>query len=480
MFFRFDFTVFTTIIFVTNIILALLILFLEKNDPSVTLAWILVIFMLPVAGPVLYILLAQNITRRRMYKLSPSDKDEIAKQAHFQVNNISEETLPKDKKWREMIRMNLTHANAYYTDDNNVRVFIEVSEMLSCMLDEISKAEKSINVMYFIVKNDVVGRALLNALTEKARQGVRVRLLMDALGSRQMNRYVLSDFVDAGGAVAYFFPPVLKFINLRFNYRNHRKIVVIDDEIGYTGGANIAREYIGLKKSFGNWRDTQIRIEGSGVQDMNARFIMDWKCATEEDVSLKEMFYDIPERKGNAGVQIISSGPDSVKEENKLTYLKMITSAKKNIYLQTPYFVPDHAIFESLIMAAHSGVDVRIMIPCKPDHIFVYWATYSYVGDLLDSGVRVFIYDNGFLHSKTVTADGEVASVGSTNFDRRSFRLNFEMNAVIYDKDVTETLEKAFCDDLNYCHELTAELYGRRPLSVKLREVVSRLVSDLL
>ena len=269
-------------------------------------------------------------------------------------------------------------------------------------------------------------------------------------------------------------------INIKLNYRNHRKIVVMDNEIGYIGGFNIAKEYLGLKKKFGYWRDTHLRVKGSGVQDMNARFLVDWRFASGEAIPLEEIYYTPFRKMGNTGMQIVSSGPDSTKEEVKRAYMKMITSAQKSVCLQTPYFVPDASIQESLKMAALSGVDVKIMIPCMPDHIMVYWATYWYVGDLLRSGVRVFIYDNGFLHSKTIVADGQVASVGSANFDRRSFTLNFEANAFIYDSKVAGKLEDRFVEDMTLCHELTLEDYQNRSGWIQLKETIARLLSDIL
>jgi cardiolipin synthase len=291
---------------------------------------------------------------------------------------------------------------------------------------------------------------------------------------------MLSDFKAAGGRHAFFFPPKFKYLNMKLNYRNHRKIVVIDGEIGYIGGFNIGREYLGQKKKFGYWRDTHLKVLGSGVHDINARFILDWRFASKEKIVLAEAFYSDVISVGITGIQIVSSGPDTQKEEVKRCYMKMITSARKNIYIQTPYFVPDASIRESLKMAALAGVDVRIMIPCMPDHMFVYWATYSYVGELLNSGVRVFIYDNGFMHAKTIVVDGEVASIGSANFDMRSFKLNFEANAIIYDSEEAYKLEAIFENDISHCRELTKALYRKRSIVIKFKESIARLLSDLL
>jgi cardiolipin synthase len=335
---------------------------------------------------------------------------------------------------------------------------------------------------YFIIKNDFIGRKLIETLVEKAKDGVEIRLLIDAMGGRQLSysSACIKKLVAVGGRVAFFFPPRFKYLNMKLNYRNHRKIVVIDGEVGYIGGFNIGKEYLGLKKKFGAWRDMHLRIMGSSVQDINARFLMDWRFASQEKIVLSEAYYSKVIQAGTTGIQIVSCGPDEGKAQIKRGYMKMITSARKNIYIQTPYFVPDSSILDSLKMAAQSGVAVKIMIPCMPDHMFVYWATYSYVGELIKSGVRVFIYDKGFLHAKTIVVDGQVASIGSANFDMRSFKLNFEANAFIYDEAEAHKIEENFKNDMADCHELTKEIYYNRGIVIKFKESISRLLSDLL
>jgi cardiolipin synthase len=303
---------------------------------------------------------------------------------------------------------------------------------------------------------------------------------MDAMGSRLMTHGVMAEFAAAGGQYAFFFPPKFRVINLKFNYRNHRKIVIIDGRVGYLGGYNIAREYLDLKKKFGHWRDTHLRIEGPCLHSMNARFFLDWRFASREQVPLDEAYVSETADAGSSDVQIVSSGPDSLRQEIKSAYLKMISAARRNIYIQSPYFIPDSSIFDALQIAALSGVDVRIMIPCMPDHIFVYWATYYYCGLLLRSGVKVYIYGNGFMHAKTISVDGEVCSVGSANFDIRSYKLNFETNAFIFDEHEVYRHEAIFEEDMAECIELTRMLYARRSLWVKFKENIARLLSDLL
>ena len=467
-----------------NIVAAIAAIILERRNPAASAAWVTVIFMLPVAGIVLFFLLSQNISARKLYKLSEFEEMKIDSSLKNQINEIKNGTYrfstEEGKLWQDMIHLNQLYGRAYYSQNNSVEFITDGRQMFDTMMQDIMSARETINIMFFIVKNDETGRQFIDALTQKAREGVEVRLLLDSMGSRQINDRVLRDFLDAGGKRAYFFPRKLNLVNFDFNYRNHRKLAVIDGIIGYTGGFNIAREYLGLKKKFGYWRDTHIRITGQSVQDINARFILDWRTASKEKIVLSEAFYSGVISEGNTGIQIVSSGPDSVKEEVKRSLMKMITSAERSIYVQTPYFVPDDSILESLKMAAQCGVDVRVMIPCIPDHPLVYWATYSYAGELVKSGGRVFIYENGFLHSKTMVVDGEVGTVGSANFDRRSFSLNFESNAFIYDKKEAQTMERIFCEDLKECKELTISLYENRSRTIKVKEVAARLLSDLL
>ena len=475
---------FIVVLAIINIAVAITAIVLERHHPSAAVAWIMVIFMLPVIGVILYFLLSQNVARRRIFKLTRFEEETIDGSLDVQIKEIAggnyKFSTAEGKLWKDMVHLNQVYGKAFYTQNNRVTMMTDGNHMMKSLMEDIKNAQNTINIMFFIIKDDVVGRKLVDALTEKVKQGVEVRLLMDSMGSRQINDKVLSRFLRAGGKRSYFFPRKLKLFNIKFNYRNHRKLAVIDGEIGYIGGFNVGREYLGRKKKFGYWRDTHLRVTGQSVQDINARFILDWRFSSKEDIILSEAYYSEVINAGNTGIQIVSSGPDSLREEVKRAFMKMITSAEKRIYIQTPYFVPDGSILESLKMAAQCGVDVRLMIPCKPDHPFVYWATLAYAGELINSGGKVYIYEKGFLHAKTMVVDGEVGTIGSTNFDRRSFSLNFESNAFIFDKEEAYKMEAIFESDMNDCKELTRALYKKRGIFTKIREVVARLLSDLL
>lgn len=482
-------TIFTTsnlslFISIANLIIVFVIIFLERKNPSATLAWIMVLFFVPVVGFVFYMIFSQNFSRIKIDKLTDNEQTLISEALKNQISEVGLDDFQfvnnEAKNWKHMIKLNQVYSGSFLTQNNTIEMLPDGKRMFHKLLRDLREAKYAINVEYYIIKNDMVGQRLIEVLTEKASEGVSVRLLIDSLGSRSLNNRKLKDFRKAGGKVCYFFKPKLKFINMKLNYRNHRKIVVIDGQIGYIGGFNIANEYLGFKKRFGYWRDMHIRLLGGGVQDLNARFIKDWRFSSHEKIELDEAYYTPVTDDGYSAVQIVACGPESPKEEIKRGFMKMITYAEKNVYLQTPYFIPDASILESLKMAAQSGVDVRVMIPCKPDHMFVYWATMSYCGELLRSGARVFVYDNGFLHAKTIVADSQVSSIGSANFDRRSFRLNFEANAFIYDKDIAQNMEELFKEDMLHGHELTLDLYNKRSTWIKFKEAVSRLLSDVL
>lgn len=371
-----------------------------------------------------------------------------------------------------------------YRDDNNIELFSDGKIFFEELLESLKKAKKSINIEFYIFKSDDIGSKILNILEEKARAGVEVRFLYDSVGSRSLNKTRLKPLIDAGCKIGEFFPSWLKIINLNMNFRNHRKIVVIDNTIGFVGGFNVGDEYLGKDKKFGYWRDTHIKFEGSAVKDLNLRFLADWRYATKEVVDLEKIliFDESNLKPANDGMQILSSGPNlSDNYEIKLGYLKMIQKAKDYIYIQSPYLIIDKSISDSLKLAALSGVDVRIMIPGKGDHPFVYWANLFYAGELLDSNVKIYHYDkNAFLHAKTVVIDDEICSVGTANMDTRSFELNFEVNAFIYSEKIAKEQKQEFKKDILKSTQLTLEAYNNRGRSAKIKESFSKLFSSVL
>src|SRR5699024_5363938 len=284
---------------------------------------------------------------------------------------------------------------------------------------------------------------------------------------------------DANIQVGAFFPPKIPKVNFKINFRNHRKLAIIDGKIGYIGGFNIGDEYLGRSEKFGYWRDTHLRVRGDAVRMMQTRFILDWNQASRNHVLYNDKYF-LGCGEGDVGIQIVSSGPDQEWKQIKYGYIKMILNAKEYVYLQTPYFIPDESLMDALRIAALSGVKIKLMIPNKPDNIFVYWATLSYIGKLLNEGAEVYLYQNGFLHARTIVVDGKISSVGSANIDVRSFRLNFEVNAFVYDVPLAKKLEEAFERDVLLSTQMTKHLYEQRSLGIKFKESISRLLSPIL
>ena len=386
------------------------------------------------------------------------------------------------------------------TVNNQVQIYTDGQAKFEALRNALRQARRFIHIQYYIIKNDELFDSIVPILLDKVREGVEVRILCDGMGGRFMPKKRWDQMRSAGIKVGVFFPPFLGWLNLRVNYRNHRKIVVVDGNTGFVGGFNIGREYISRDPKFGYWRDTHLEIKGEAAISLQIRFALDWNYVTGENL-FKEIRYFGEEAeyarrrlKGQIHavwpdpdhvnemvcMQIITSGPDTREPHIRNNYLELFHKAKHHIYIQTPYFIPDDAIFSSLKIAALSGVDVRLMIPCKPDHPFVYWATCSYAGELLDYGARVYVYENGFLHSKGIMIDGRVSCYGTANMDIRSFELNFEVNATIYDEEVTGQLEEAFMNDLPHCREITREEYADRNLWMRIKEQSSRLLSPLL
>lgn len=470
---------------IINILLSVLIIFFQRKNPTTVWAWLLVLYCVPVLGFGLYLLLGQNFRKERMFKMKEIE-GEVKYAIRRQEESIYRRRLrlrdPEQERFRSLILYNLNEGEAVLTDNNDVQVFTDGKEKFKALIDEMEHARRYIHLQYYIIKNDELWQKIEEVLLRKARQGVEIRVLFDSMGCRTMHNRDWERLEAAGIEVAEFFPAVLGKLQLRVNYRNHRKIAVIDGRVGFVGGFNIGREYLGRDKKFGYWRDTHICIEGAAVTSLAVRFVLDWNYAASENLFLKDYLFEIPEyqKNGRDPMQIISSGPDSRSKVIRNNYLRLIHMAKKNVYIQTPYFIPDEDILEALKIAAKSGIDVRIMIPCKPDHPFVYWATYSYLGDMIAAGAKCYTYDNGFLHSKCMCVDGLVTCMGTANMDIRSFALNFEVNAVIYSARTTRCLEDAFDKDIEKSTLVTRKMYRGRGMVIRIKEQFCRLFSPVL
>ena len=467
-----------------NIIFAILLVFFERRNPTSTWLWIMVLTFLPGVGFVLYLFIGQDLSNKKMFSIKEEEDRHFRDIVLDQENKIQKDEYkfsdPNFIEYESIIKMHLISSESLFSQDNKVEIYFDGEEKFSQLIESISNAKKYIYLEYYIFKSDKIGTKIINLITQKAKERVEVKVLFDGMGSRKFSKSYIKKLKDAGGEVAIFFPPFVPLLSLRINYRNHRKICIIDGEEAFIGGFNIGDEYLGLSKKFGYWRDTHIKIRGGAIEGLEWRFFLDWRFATKKQTS-KCKFNELPEKpEGNTGIQIVSSGPDSKWPSIKDGYLKMISNAKEKLYIETPYFIPDDSIFEALKLAGLSGLDVRVMIPCKPDHPFVYWASMSYIGELLQAGVRFYTYEKGFLHSKVILMDDFVSSIGTANLDIRSFKLNFEVNAFIYDETINLKLTEKFIEDLDHCKEITTENYLNRSRIVKMKESISRLLSPIL
>ncbi|WP_110111960.1 cardiolipin synthase [Bacillus sp. CGMCC 1.16541] len=477
-------TILLLFLFILNMILAITLIFLERRSISTTWAWLMVLYFIPVLGFILYLIFGQNLSKQKIFtwdqrsylslRESVSTQTELLRNQQFSFTNKSAE------RYRDLVFMHLIHNEAVLTQNNELEIFTDGHDKFNALLQDIEQATHHIHLVYYIIRSDELGKRLVNMLVQKAKEGVKVKVLYDDMGSRKFKRKLIKQLKQAGVDAAPFFPSKFPLFNLRINYRNHRKLVIIDGKIGYIGGFNIGDEYLGLNPKFGYWRDTHLKVTGMAVHYIQSRFILDWNHASASLIEYHQDYYPTISSIGKVGMQIVSSGPDSEEEQIKNGYMKMILAAKSYVYIQTPYFIPDDSLLDVLKIAALSGVDVRIMIPNKPDHPFVYWATYSHIGELLKVGAKVYIYEKGFMHAKTIVVDGQIASVGTANIDMRSFRLNFEVNAFLYDSTVTKNLTTIFEDDMKNSTLLTQEAYEQRRLLIRFKESISRLLSPIL
>ncbi|MCQ6559809.1 cardiolipin synthase [Paenibacillus mendelii] len=472
------------IIILLNLLFAVAVVFLERRNVGVTWAWLMILLFLPIVGFALYLLFGQNLSKVKLYKISKLISRDIKAivegQRRAYLHNEIEFKDPAMLPYRDMVYMNLTSGYALYTQDNDVHIFTDGNDKFEALLQSIAEAKSHIHLMYYIVRDDAIGQRLIKALVAKAEEGVEVRFLYDAIGSWHLRSQYFSPLIHAGGKVAAFFPSKILYLNIRVNYRNHRKLAIIDGEIGYIGGFNVGDEYLSLDKRFGYWRDTHLRISGSAVLQMQALFFLDWNLASEVPIPEDYDYFPVGPAQGNVGIQIVSSGPNNSEEQIKNAYIKMIHAAKKSICIQTPYFIPDESVLTALRLAALSGVEVFLMLPSKPDHKMVYWASFSYLGDLLEAGGRCLLYEKGFLHAKSIVVDGLIASIGTANVDIRSFKLNFEANAIIYDSKTAAELQHIFDHDRVYSRELTLAEYSARSRMQRIKESFTRLLSPIL
>jgi cardiolipin synthase A/B len=469
------------------IIAAAIFLILDNRRTASTFAWLFVIVIFPVIGVLAYILFGKNhrIIGKRRKKIDReiiNDFSEFLGNSLIEHDKIKNELMRNDSFLSKKKLINLLEQNSYalLTVNNSVEIIQEGKRKFSQLMKDLHGAQKFIHMAYFIWRDDDMTKKVKNVLIKKAGEGVEVRILVDALGSIKLSPGYKKELRNAGVRIYRYFDFGSLFTLHTINYRNHRKIVVIDGHIGYTGGMNMGKEYIDGEFGYNCWRDTHIRLIGDGVKFLQAIFVLEWENTTKEKILGIKYFPVIEKNLGAIKMQVAVSGPDSQWDSVKQMYFEMICSAKKNIYIQTPYFVPDETLMDALKAAALSGIEVQIMLTGVPDKKLPYWTAFTYFEELLEAGARIFHYNKCFLHSKTIAVDSEVCSIGTANFDIRSFDINYELMVVFYDCALTVKLEQDFEHDLVECSEMTREKYDQIDSIVKFRNSAARLLSPLL
>lgn len=474
---------------ILDLLVIISIVFLEKKNPRSIIIWILLFLVIPFSGFFLYLMFGNGpkINRKKWSKNKSINDSNIHNKMDYGAFKLYPSAKENNDIVKELIRLNeINHFPC--TENNKVDFYVDAKSLYADMLKDISNAKKSINMMYYIFRNDRIGKEFIAAITKKAKEGIIVNLMYDAAANKRIDKRNFKELINAGGHVEAFFGTRLIILNLiNSSYRNHRKITVIDGHISYVGGMNIGVEYLGEHKRITPWRDTSIRIDGDASAMLQMRYLQDLASNSNKIdsntysnlISLNKLFFSKIQLKNISPVQIISSGPDTPSTEIKYCYQKMINSATHDVYLETPYFIPDLSFYDSIMLAQQSGINVHLIIPGIYDHKMVYYVTLANLEPLLKAGAKVYLY-NGFIHSKMCVSDDICASIGTANLDMRSFELNFEVNAILYGKaEVAKSLD-IIKKDIENSKELTYEQFKNRSRFEKIKEGFFRIFSPLM
>lgn len=455
------------------IVIAVLI-FLEGQNPDRTILWLLTLTFLPVFGLALYMLLGpdmKQIKHRKLFRPVAS---------YPYVSNMFIHKSPSEV--RKLSILAYRNSAAEVLERGTIRPLINGVETFSFIKSALRNAKRYINIEYFIIQNDELGQEIAGILCERSLAGVKVRMMTDGVGSGKLGRKFFKRLREAGVDAHTFMPVSFPLLHSNINFRNHRKIIVVDGDVAFTGGLNIGNEYLG-KGRLGFWRDTHAMFKGDMVREMNKIFVADWNFCAGDTLTpdVEEFAPTDPRARDELPIlpsQLVASGTNTTWHAIQQLFFGMITDARWRVWITTPYLVPGHSIFKALQVAALSGVDVRLLIPSKSDHFLVYWAGRSYVEELLRSGVRVWRYTKGFVHAKTLLMDDTTASIGTANLDARSLEINFEVQAFIYDKKVNAKFASQFLRDIKDAEECELSAWEKRGLGVKALESLGKLWSS--
>lgn len=476
-------------IYLVVLILVCLRIIFDTQNTAKTLAYILFAIFVPVVGMIFYFLFGINYRNRKMYKKKLFEDEDLSLRLREKLYTYSKQTFAENKaeleQYKDLAYLLLNDTKSPLTAHNQVKVLINGENKFPEVLEALKNARHHIHFEYYIYEDGEIGRQIEEILIEKAKQGVTVRFIYDDFGSLSIRRS-LAKRLKANGVNAFPFLKIyfIAFAN-RLNYRNHRKIIIVDGKTAFVGGINVSDRYINDPNNPQQvyWRDTHIRINGLGVHYLQYLFLSDWNFCAGENLQPNEAFFPTVNtigQPGNKVVQIAASGPDSDTPTILYAVLQFINLAKSEILVTSPYFIPYESLFNALIIASLSGIKVKLLVPGISDSVLVNAAARSYYSDLMKAGVEIYLYKKGFMHAKTVVTDEKIAMVGTANMDIRSFDLNFEVNAIVYDSEIAQELKRSFIDDLTYAEKIDSVSWGNRPLLTQLFEKTARLVSPLL
>jgi cardiolipin synthase len=456
---------------------------MENRSPLKTIAWVLVLMLLPGIGIIFYVFFGQNLRKEKIIARKGLKNDELlSSMAMAQIGRLSDNDFkdsPRIHSKKHILRLLLNNSNAVITVGNRVTVLNNGSATFGEILTALREARSFIHMEYYIFANDNIGREIVNILKAKAAEGVEVRVIVDDVGSWELKRSFFDDLRAAGILIESFLQVRFPKFTSRVNYRNHRKIVIVDGLVGFLGGINVADRYLENNPEHGYWRDMHLKIEGDAVNPLQMVFLTDWYFVRQEELA-DSKYFPPKQPVGDSLVQITASGPDTDWPSIKMGVFQAIASAQKYVYIATPYFMPGETILMALKTAAMGGVDVRLLIPRKSDAIFTGYGSHSYVKELLEANVKVYFYKRGFLHSKMLVSDDVLSTIGSTNIDVRSFEQNFEVNAFMLDEKIAVELRQTFIDDLCNAKKIEYNAWISRPLIRKMKESFARVFSPLM
>lgn len=462
------------LVYLAVILFTIVIVLLDNRNPVKTMAWVLVLVFLPVVGLAFYFFFGRNTRKERLISKKGFSRLSKRPMAEYQA----QEALGDFTGRNQLIPFFHRVSNALPFEGNDVHVFTDGYSMYQELFRRIAKAKHHIHLEFYIFEDDAVGRLLRDLLIDKAREGVSVRLLYDDVGCWDVNPMFYDEMLCEGIEVRSFLKVRFPQFTSKVNYRNHRKLAIIDGKVGFIGGMNIALRYL-KGVPWGVWRDTHICLKGKAVYGIQTAFLTDW-FAVDRTLLTSAQYFPKMDTVGTSVAQIVTSDPVGEWHDIMLGLVKAISCAQRYIYVETPYFLPTEQVMAAFQTAALSGVDVRLMIPKKADAFITHKGTMSYLDELMKSGVKVYFYRAGFLHSKLWVADDEWASVGSTNLDFRSFEHNFEANAFFYDEKTVCTMKEIFLEDMKKCMTLSQKIWDKRSFKNKIVESVVRLLAPLL